>query len=76
MRSRMALGDFLVAYLKRAGTTHLFGLPGDLVLNLFHKFAGPRGARAGSRSGLEIITLSHEPGVGFAASFFLYRDIL
>ncbi len=55
----MPLGDFLVAYLQRAGVTRLFGLPGDLVLNLFHKFAG--------RRGLAIITLSHEPGVGFAA---------
>jgi TPP-dependent 2-oxoacid decarboxylase len=59
MRSRMRLGEFLVAYLQRAGVTHLFGLPGDLVLNLFHAFAGERGLR--------IITLSHEPGVGFAA---------
>ena len=38
MRSRMPLGDFLVAYLKRAGVTHLFGLPGDLVLGLFDRF--------------------------------------
>ena len=59
MRARMRLGDFLVAYLQRAGVKHMFGLPGDLVLNLFHKFA--------QRRGLEIITLSHEPGVGFAA---------
>lgn len=55
----MALGDFLVAYLERAGVTHLFGLPGDLVLGLFHRFGADRG--------LEIVTLSHEPGVGFAA---------
>ncbi|MEE8557701.1 MAG: thiamine pyrophosphate-binding protein, partial [Myxococcota bacterium] len=55
----MPLGDFLVAYLRKAGVTHLFGIPGDLILSLFHKFAGPRG--------LEIVTLSHEPGVGFAA---------
>jgi TPP-dependent 2-oxoacid decarboxylase len=59
MRSRMALGDFLVAYLKRAGVTHLFGLPGDLVLGLFHRFGRDRG--------LEIVTFSHEPSVGFAA---------
>jgi indolepyruvate decarboxylase len=58
----MPLGDFLVSYLKRAGVRHLFGLPGDLVLNLFHKFARPRG--------LEIITLSHEPAVGFAADAY------
>jgi indolepyruvate decarboxylase len=59
MRPRMALGDFLVAYLKRAGVTHIFGLPGDLVLGLFHRF--------GRERGLEIATFSHEPAVGFAA---------
>ena len=58
-RPRMKLGDFLVAYLKRAGVTHIFGLPGDLVLGLFHRFGRDRG--------LEIVTLSHEPSVGFAA---------
>ena len=41
------------------GVTHLFGLPGDLVLGLFHRF--------GRERGLEIVTLSHEPSVGFAA---------
>ena len=55
----MALGAFLAAYLKRAGVEHIFGLPGDLVLGLFHRF--------GSDRGLEIVTLSHEPSVGFAA---------
>ena len=59
MKPRMALGDFLVAYLKRAGVTHVFGLPGDLVLGLFHRF--------GRERGLEIVTFSHEPAVGFAA---------
>jgi indolepyruvate decarboxylase len=55
----MRLGDFLVAYLQRAGVTHIFGLPGDLVLGLFHRFGAARG--------LEIVTFSHEPSVGFAA---------
>ncbi len=55
----MKLGDYLVAYLRKIGVTHLFGIPGDLVINLFFKFGRPRG--------LKIITLSHEPGVGFAA---------
>lgn len=55
----MPLGDFLVAYLKRARVTHIFGLPGDLVLGLFHRF--------GRAHGLEIVTFSHEPAVGFAA---------
>ena len=59
MRPTMALGDFLVAYLKRARVEHIFGLPGDLVLGLFHKFGRDRG--------LEIVTFSHEPGVAFAA---------
>jgi len=59
MRPHMALGDFLVAYLNRAGVSHIFGLPGDLVLGLFQRFGLDRG--------LEIVTLSHEPGVGFAA---------
>jgi len=59
MRSHMPLGDFLVAYLKRAGVTHIFGLPGDLVLALFHRFGRDRE--------LEIVTFSHEPAVGFAA---------
>lgn len=62
MRSRMKLGDFLVAYLKKIGTTHLFGIPGDLVLKLFLQFAKPKG--------LKIITMSHEPGVGFAADAY------
>jgi indolepyruvate decarboxylase len=59
MRSRMRLGDFLVSYLRRAGVEHIFGLPGDLVLGLFHRFGRTRG--------LEIVTFSHEPAVGFAA---------
>ncbi len=59
MRARMRVGDFLVAYLRRIGVTHLFGIPGDLVINLFFRFGRPRG--------LEVVTLSHEPGVGFAA---------
>src|SRR5574342_904202 len=59
MEPRMKLGDYLVAYLKKVGVSHLFGIPGDLVINLFLKF--------GRLRGLKIITLSHEPGVGFAA---------
>ena len=55
----MPLGDFLVAYLQKLGVTHLFGIPGDLVLRLFFRLA--------ERRGLRVVTLSHEPGVGFAA---------
>jgi len=59
MEIKMKLGDYLVAYLKKIGVSHLFGIPGDLVINLFFKFGRARA--------LKVITLSHEPGVGFAA---------
>ena len=59
LKRHMALGDFLVAYLRKLGTTHVFGIPGDLALKLF--FALGRGQSP------EILTFSHEPGVGFAA---------
>ena len=55
----MALGDFLVAYLRKIGVSHVFGIPGDLALKLFFAL--------GRKHGMKIITLSHEPGVGFAA---------
>ncbi len=58
MKMCMQLGDFLVAYLRKIGVTHLFGIPGDLVIQLFMKFGKPRG--------MEVITFSHEPGAGFA----------
>src|SRR5713226_6871127 len=59
MKRRMTLGDFLVAYLRKIGVKHVFGIPGDLALKLFFTL--------GQKSGLEILTFSHEPGVGFAA---------
>ena len=34
MEARMQLGNYLVAYLRRIGLTHLFGIPGDLVIQL------------------------------------------
>ncbi|MBY0278485.1 thiamine pyrophosphate-binding protein [Candidatus Binatia bacterium] len=55
----MALGDFLVAYLRRIGVQRIFGIPGDLVLRLF--------SQLGARGRWKIVTLSHEPSVGFAA---------
>ncbi len=59
MKRHMALGDFLVAYLRKIGVDHIFGIPGDLALKLFFAL--------GRKQGIDIITLSHEPGVGFAA---------
>src|SRR5262245_44192498 len=59
MKPTMVLGDFLVAYLRKIGVTHLFGIPGALVLRLFVRF--------GARRGLRVVPLSREPGVCFAA---------
>src|SRR5215470_6996210 len=58
MKLHMQIGDYLVAYLRKIGVTHLFGIPGDLVIQLFMKFGKPRG--------MEVLTFSHEPGAGFA----------
>jgi TPP-dependent 2-oxoacid decarboxylase len=55
----MKLGEFLVSYLRKIGVRHVFGIPGDLALKLFFAL--------GRQHDLEILTLSHEPGVGFAA---------
>ena len=59
MKRRMRLGEFVTAYIGKLGVSHLFGIPGDLALKLFFVF--------GRKHGLKILTLSHEPGVGFAA---------
>jgi indolepyruvate decarboxylase len=59
MKRRMTLGDFVVAYLRKVGVSHVFGIPGDLALKLFFAM--------GRKHGLKMHTLSHEPGVGFAA---------
>ena len=59
MKKRMTLGSFPVAYLREIGVRHVFGIPGDLALKLFFAL--------GRKHDLEILTLSHEPGVGFAA---------
>jgi indolepyruvate decarboxylase len=62
MQRRMMLGDFLVAYLRKLGVRHVFGIPGDLALKLFFAL--------GKKHDLKIVTLSHEPGVGFAADAY------
>jgi indolepyruvate decarboxylase len=55
----MNLTQQLLLALKRRGATEVFGIPGDFALPLFREI---------ERSGvLPLITLSHEPAVGFAA---------
>lgn len=55
----MKLCEFLFDELHASGVKHIFGIPGDFVLNLYN--ALQEDAR------FRLITLSHEPAVGFAA---------
>ncbi len=55
----MRLHEFLFDQLWRRGVRHIFGIPGDFVLNLYEAFEDDGRFR--------LIRLSHEPAVGFAA---------
>src|SRR5215472_15267031 len=55
----MKLYRFLFDLLYQQGVRQIFGIPGDLVLNLYQALE-----RYGK---FELVTLSHEPSVGFAA---------
>ncbi|KQV90319.1 indolepyruvate/phenylpyruvate decarboxylase [Massilia sp. Root351] len=55
----MNLSTSLLQALKAYGARELFGLPGDFVLPFFQQ--------AEQAAALPLYTLSHEPGVGFAA---------
>ena len=52
------VGQFLFEYLHGLGVRHAFGIPGDFALPTFRWL---------DRSPIELITLTHEPSVGFAA---------
>ena len=55
----MQLCTFLFDALWQQGVRHIFGIPGDFALNLYEAL------EADGR--FELVTLSHEPSVGFAA---------
>src|SRR5438067_11993103 len=59
--SHMPLGQFLFAYLHRRGVRHSFGVPGDFALPTFAWL---------EKSPIESITMTHEPGAGFAADAY------
>ncbi len=59
--STPTVGSFLFDYLASKGVSHVFGLPGDFALPSFRWL---------EKSKLEIITLTHEPSVGFAADAY------
>ena len=60
-KAEQTVGSFLFDYLESKGVGHVFGLPGDFALPAF---------RVLEQSNLEIITLTHEPSVGFAADAY------
>src|SRR5687767_5984094 len=59
--ARMPMGEFLFEYLHRRGVRHSFGVPGDFALPTFAWL---------DKSKIESITMTHEPGAGFAADAY------
>eukprot|EP00899_Mesostigma_viride_P014058 jgi/Mesvir1/22653/Mv14087-RA.1 len=59
MAATKSLGRVLCDELQEAGAKCVFGIPGDFILPLFQIMD--------KESDLRILTLSHEPGIGFAA---------
>jgi len=54
----MPMGKFLFEYLYRKGVRHSFGVPGDFALPTFAWL---------DKSKIDHVTMTHEPGAGFAA---------
>src|SRR5437762_2369658 len=59
--AQMHMGQFLFEYLHRRGVRHSFGVPGDFALPTFAWL---------DKSRIESITMTHEPGAGFAADAY------
>src|SRR5207248_11269433 len=59
--ARMPMGQFLFDYLHRRGVRHSFGVPVDFALPTFAWL---------EKSKIESITMTHEPGAGFAADAY------
>jgi indolepyruvate decarboxylase len=57
----MPMGQFLFEYLHRRGVRHSFGVPGDFALPTFAWL---------DKSPIQSITMTHEPGAGFAADAY------
>src|ERR1043165_3579359 len=61
----MPLGKFLFEYLWRKGVRHSFGVPGDFALPTFAWL---------DKSKIQHVTMTHEPGAGFAADAYARVD--
>src|SRR6476659_5787786 len=59
--ARMPMGECLFEYLHRRGVRHSFGVPGDFALPTFAWL---------EKSKIQSITMTHEPGAGFAADAY------
>src|ERR1051325_5575909 len=59
--SDMPMGEFLFSYLHSVGVRHSFGVPGDFALSTFAWL---------DKSPIQSITMTHEPGAGFAADAY------
>jgi indolepyruvate decarboxylase len=59
--ARMPMGQFLFEYLHRRGVRHSFGVPGDFALPTFAWL---------DKSKIRNVTMTHEPGAGFAADAY------
>src|SRR6478609_10447115 len=57
----MPMGQFLFEYLYAKGVRHSFGVPGDFALPTFAWL---------DKSPIQHITMTHEPGAGFAADAY------
>lgn len=55
------LGSFLFSEIHRRGVRHAFGIPGDFALPTFRWL---------ENSDIELLTMTHEPSVGFAADAY------
>ncbi len=62
MKRQDTLGQFLLNALYRRGVRKVFGIPGDFALNFFQALENYKK--------IQLITLSHEPGLAFAADGF------
>ncbi|MCE3232408.1 MAG: pdc [Rickettsiaceae bacterium] len=58
---KQKIGEFLFDYLYSQGIDTAFGIPGDFVLPTFRYL---------DQSKIEIVTMTHEPSVGFAADCY------
>lgn len=58
--SAPTLARFLLDQLREAGVRQIFGIPGDFIIRLCRVIE--------EYEGIDLLTLSHEPAVGFAAS--------